>query len=527
MAGESYDPLGELYSSTGFTVAAGTSFSTPLVAGAAALVKQKNPRYTAAQIKSALMNTAASDVLLDTRNLPMDVRQLGAGRVDVAAALSNSVIVVPGSLSFGALPRTSTLPVTQTLSLTNAGTTSVALIVSVVVSKASAGANLIVSKQSLTLAAGATDIVDVVLQGSMPAPGAYSGSLNFQGTGVTLRVPYLYLVGDGVAANLITLSDGFGANVGESGLIAFRLVDSFGVPVSGAAVSFVPRGTATIKEADSKTDLNGIAGADVVVGALPGSYTYTATAGGQRKTFTAYASQKPTIPPNGIVNAATFEPSAVAPGSYVTIFGSALSDYTDFAPTARLPLAVAYATVSFDVPSAKISAPGHLSFASSGQVNVQVPWELEGQSSALVKVSNGGRPGSVVTLQLAAAAPGIFEVSKGVAAVLNTDFKLVSATNAAKRGQAIQIYANGLGAVTNPPESGSPASGTKLSNTKLTPLVSIGGQAAQVLFSGLAPGFPGLYQVNVIVPGNAAVGNQLLTIAINGVTSKASGVIVQ
>ena len=111
--------------------------------------------------------------------------------------------------------------------------------------------------------------------------------------------------------------------------------------------------------------------------------------------------------------------------------------------------------------------------------------------------------------------------------MLDVDFKLVSATNAAKRGQAIQIYANGLGAVTNPPESGSPASGTTLSYTKATPLVSIGGQAAQVLFSGLAPGFPGLYQVNVIVPGNVTLGAQPLTIAINGVTSKASDVIVQ
>ena len=55
----------------------------------------------------------------------------------------------------------------------------------------------------------------------------------------------------------------------------------------------------------------------------------------------------------------------------------------------------------------------------------------------------------------------------------------------------------------------------------------IGGQAAQVLFSGLAPGFPGLYQVNVIVPNSAAAGAQKLTITIGGKTSKESGLILQ
>src|ERR1019366_9437095 len=62
MATEKYDPLGELYSDNGYAAADGTSFSSPIVAGAAALVKQAHPNYTVAQIKSALVNTAAQDV---------------------------------------------------------------------------------------------------------------------------------------------------------------------------------------------------------------------------------------------------------------------------------------------------------------------------------------------------------------------------------------------------------------------------------------------------------------------------------
>ena len=59
--------------------------------------------------------------------------------------------------------------------------------------------------------------------------------------------------------------------------------------------------------------------------------------------------------------------------------------------------------MSFDVPSAGISVPGHLTFGSSGQVNVQVPWELQGQSSVKVKesIDDGFFLGNVVDVPLA------------------------------------------------------------------------------------------------------------------------------
>ena len=144
-----------------------------------------------------------------------------------------------------------------------------------------------------------------------------------------------------------------------------------------------------------------------------------------------------------------------------------------------------------------------------------------------MKVIVGDTNGTVVTMPLANHSPGIFEVGASAAAALDASFKLLTAANPAKRGQAIQIYANGLGPVTNQPASGEPASATKLSQTTTMPVVTIGGQTAQVLFSGLAPGFPGLYQVNVIVPNSAAVGPQKLTISIGGKTSKESGLILQ
>src|SRR5260370_18565115 len=118
-----------------------------------------------------------------------------------------------------------------------------------------------------------------------------------------------------------------------------------------------------------------------------GNYDFLASAGGLTWDFSGMARAVPTISQGGIVNAASFEAGkAVAPGSYISIFGSALSDSTDFATTSILPLVIDFASVSFDVPSAKISVPGRLIFVSPGQVNVQVAWELQRQSKAQVRV---------------------------------------------------------------------------------------------------------------------------------------------
>jgi minor extracellular serine protease Vpr len=530
MAAQDYDPLGELYSSNRYAVADGTSFATPLTSGAAALVKQKHPNFTAADVKSALVNTASQAVSINESGNTVDVQSLGAGLLDTGAAVNATVTSNPATISFGVV-KSGLLPKSQQLQITNRGASPVTLAIANAPNQTS-GATVTLDKQSLSLSPNASGTVTVTLGGSVPLAGSYSGAITLQASGVALRVPYLYLVGNGSAANIISLTGtGFDGTVNggiPDGVISFKLVDTFGVPVAGAAVTFTSHGGGTLLSPDSKTNVYGIAMAQPVLGSQPGNYSYSATAGGLTATFSGTARLQPKINANGIVNAASFDTNPVAPGSYISIFGSGLSDTTGFTPSARLPLAIDFVNASFDVPSAGISVPGHLIFVSPNQVNLQVPWELQGQTTAQVKVTIDYSNGNVVNLPLFDYAPAFFEVGTNVVAALDLNYHVIGASNPARRGQIVQLYANGLGPVTNQPASGDPAPSSPLSHTTSAPVVTIGGQQADVSsFSGLAPGFAGLYQINAVVPASLTPGTYPITVAIGGRTSKASGISVQ
>jgi uncharacterized protein (TIGR03437 family) len=429
------------------------------------------------------------------------------------------------------------VPASKSIQLTNTGASQVNLSLALSPISSANGTSLTLDKPTLTLAGGASGTVNVTLGGLAPQPGSYYGAITIQGSGATLLVPYYFLAGSGLPSNLIPLSgDAFDGTVGQvipDGAIAIKLIDSSGLPVSGAPVTFTANSGGTLQNADSQTNAYGIAQAVPILGSQPGSYDFTASAtgpnsGGLSWDFTGSARNMPTIAANGIVNAASFEAGkAVAPGSYISIFGSALSDTTASATTSILPLAIDFAIVSFDVPSDNISAPGHLVFASPNQVNLQVPWELQGQSSAQVKVTIDFSYGNVVTLQLSDYAPAFFEIGGGNVAALDSVFHVIGASNPAKQGQTVQLYLNGLGPVNNQPATGDPAPSSPLATCKSTPSISIGGHAATVSFCGLAPGFSGLYQINAAIPTGLTPGSQPMVVSIGGQTSKTSNIVVQ
>jgi minor extracellular serine protease Vpr len=531
MPAQSYDPLGEMYSSNGYIMAAGTSFSTPLTAGAAALVKQNHPGYTAAQIKSALVNTVTQDVTQDDTGSPVTFLQTGPGRLTADQAIKSTVTVVPPTVSFGALTSTS-LPASQQLTITNTGSTAENLTFGVT-SLSNGGPVPTVSQSTLSLAANASSTITVSLAGTVPIAGAYNGNVTIAGGAVPLKVPYLFLVGSNTPGNLQVLSgdfdDGTVNQIIPDGGVAFQVTDANGVPVAGVPVTFSADPGIALSQVSATTDQYGIAGATVTLGPTPGQYGVTgcvtgANCGTYGYQFTEFSRNAPAITAAGVVDAASYK-QPIAPGSYITIFGTGLYDPTitstgpafDKTTSSRLPLALDFVMVSFDVPGANppVSVPGHMLYVSANQIAVQVPWELQGYASAQVKVTIDFTYGNVVTIPLSNFAPAFFQ--HGIYPA-GTDLSgvAISDANPAVRGQIVTLYANGLGPVTTTPATGDITPLTGLSKTTVTPTVTVGGQPGTVSFAGLSPGSVALYQINVQIPANITAGVQPITLSVGG-----------
>ncbi len=549
LAAQSYDPSGFLYSTNGYVAADGTSFAAPIAAGAAALVKQAHPNYTAAQIRSALVNSAAQDTTTDDQGNKVDVEWLGGGRLDAGAAAGATVTAEPASISFGYL-KASSLPVTKSITITNRGTSPVTLTVAVVPNATPSGITVATDQQSLTVAAGAAATLKVTLSGSAPPAGAYSGSVTLKASNVSVRLPYLFIVPSGVPSTVYPLP--FGSIQGtpgqDGGTLVIQEVDAQGAPVAGSSVTFsAPRNSVTFQSVKGEpactpnnsssvtcsTDNYGFAYAEVILGNNVGTPTITTRASGNTFTVTAYILPAPAI--TSVVDNAAYQPK-VAPGSIVAIMGSNLVDSglmtnsggCDLASTAPWPLALDGVNVSFDVPGAKISVPAPIVGVCGSQINVQVPWELKGQTSAQVKAildQGYGTPiySNVIGVSVADYTPAFLTYNQNVAIALDLNYQLLTTSHAATRGQTIQLFANGLGPVNNQPADGAGATG--VSSTTTQPCtVTIGGQQVTPSFCGLAPGFA-IYQVNVVVPANISTGNQPISISVGGQSSP-TGIVI-
>jgi uncharacterized protein (TIGR03437 family) len=529
-ATQTYDPNGDLWSATGWATGQGTSFAAAFAAGAAALVKQRNPRFTPAQVKSALANTA-SDAVDDFDEAGVRSRArvtaIGGGKLDLGRAVQTNVTVEPATLSFG---RVTAVPVTRTLRVTN--TSSGALNLSLGVSRRDPDARgqLALSSSSVSLGAGQSAEITVRLQGSVPAAGSYEGAITITGGAVPLRVPFLYLVSDNQPFNLLSIYPlPFVNDQGRQQRIGLKVTDRYGLPVANAATRFTP--SDGIDRATPNSDALGISEAFSRPFPGTGEYSFRAEAGSLSLFFDGRVRPAPAIAAGGVVNAASFEPGAgLAPGSYLSIFGTALSEAQRFFATPYLPVSLAGVSVSFDDTARGVSVPGRLHFVRPDQVNVQIPWELTGSRSAQLKVSIGASQSALVTIPIAAVSPGFFEFQDGanrVAAARDEANAVVTAANPVQRGRVIQFFLNGLGAVDQTLVSGEVTPGDRLTRTVAQPVVTIGGQPAAVQFSGMTPFNVGLYQVNVVVPAGSGTGLQPVTLSINGVAAKPTQISVR
>jgi minor extracellular serine protease Vpr len=150
----------------------GTSMATPHLAGSAAVVKSQHPDWTAAQIRSAIVNTADQGVLKTFTGAAKatDVNIIGSGRENLLSAVNATAALDPVSTSFGAVPSGSGQTRTATITITNVSGAAKTYSLSVGPASGS-GVSYSVSTSSVTLGAGESATVTVTMNADKAAGG--------------------------------------------------------------------------------------------------------------------------------------------------------------------------------------------------------------------------------------------------------------------------------------------------------------------------------------------------------------------
>lgn len=224
------------------------------------------------------------------------------------------------------------------------------------------------------------------------------------------------------------------------------------------------------------------------------------------------------------LNAASSQSGPVAPGEIVTLYGVGLgpSTLTQYKPNpdGSIPTTVAGVQVFFDYTAAP------LLYVSATQIAAIVPYGMQNAGTAQVSVSYNGATSVATPFPIGNTAPGIFTANTtgaGQASAVNQNGTLNNASNPARIGDIVSVYATGEGQT-------SPAG----VDGKLAPLLppypkpianvtaTVGGQPAQVTYYGAAPGeVAGLMQVNVQIPAGVQPGDVPVVIFVGGVASQA------
>jgi uncharacterized protein (TIGR03437 family) len=223
-----------------------------------------------------------------------------------------------------------------------------------------------------------------------------------------------------------------------------------------------------------------------------------------------------------VVNAASYLSGPVAPGEILSLFGSSLGPAAGLG--ARLDSADRLATTVGDVSVRFDGIAAPLAFVQSDQINAIVPYGLAGKQAGGLEIEYRGLKSSIVTVPVAASAPGIFTADssgRAQAAAFNEDGTPNSVANPARRGSILVFYGTGGGQMSPPGLDGAmtPDASTK----PLLPVTArIGGVEAEVLYAGGVPTLvSGLLQFNVKVPDNSPTGSAVpLSITIGEASSQ-------
>lgn len=302
-----------------------------------------------------------------------------------------------------------------------------------------------------------------------------------------------------------TVGNGLNSPVSFPQALLAQLVDNCGEPITNGTVVATAGGNAIPMTntgggfySGTWTPAQAAANVNITFAAFHPSFTSVQQSFSVSAITASGGTVLPVLFNEGVVEGAAFTSRRpLVPGGIVSLFGSNLAAASGSATAIPLERQIGQTSVRIG----GIEAP--LYFVSPGQINAQVPFESRPGDTVGIVVNVGGRITTPQNYQIAPAQPGIFVDSLG-AAILDDQFRRITATNPARVGRVIQIFAGGLGDTVPPADSGEALNVG--SDTTVPVSVSIGGIDTAVQYNGLAPGFVGLYQVNVTVPGGVQTG---------------------
>ena len=264
----------------GFAVVEGTSFSAPMVAGAAALLKAARPGLTAQQYRSLIINSATS---LNADN-PVGVQQVGAGILNMSAALQSRTSVYPTSVSFGY--GFGSVDQTQTVTVTNLGPAADTF--SIGVDPSGSGPFPAVSSNSIQLQPGQSQDVAIQFSNTALSPGLYQGYFRIQSTQspVVTNVPYWFGSSSRIPARITILDSPAHGAARSQQFILFRVTDAQGVRVSALPDVTITSGNGTVQRVSYVSDIPGAGEATVRLGASAGNNVIHIQAGDVSKDVT-------------------------------------------------------------------------------------------------------------------------------------------------------------------------------------------------------------------------------------------------
>lgn len=221
-------PDSDEYVQSGYTVINGTSFSSPAVAGAMALLKASRPGLASSQYRSLLVNSASPLILPDGSTAP--VMSAGAGLLNLEAAVQNTTALAPVSSSFGVgdgnPDRSKTIKVTNL----SGGTDTFRISIST-----NDLTPAVADTQALEIGAGETKQFNLNFRGKALALGEFQGFVTVKGDNapVGARMAYWYGSTNGAPAKVNIIDQADSAAVNATTTIDFALSDATGMPVTG------------------------------------------------------------------------------------------------------------------------------------------------------------------------------------------------------------------------------------------------------------------------------------------------------